>query len=88
MTAIGLIILTTQTLPVLGYYPKEDTELVKTFEKEAENALVIKSIEENSKNDLIDKQSLTEAAMNIENLDEIDIQNESKVQASNTPLVL
>ena len=82
MTAIGLIILTTQTLPVLGYYPKEDIELVKSFEKEAENALVIKSIEENSKNDLIDKQSLTEAAMNIENLDEIDIQNESKVQAS------
>ena len=82
MTAIGLIILTTQTLPVLGYYPKEDIELVKSFEKEAENALVIKSIEENSKNDLINKQSLTEAAMNIENLDEIDIQNESKVQAS------
>ena len=82
MTAIGLIILTTQTLPVLGYYPKEDVELVKTFEKEAENALLIKSIEENSKNDLIDKESFIEAAKISENLNEIDIQNESKVQAS------
>ena len=82
MTAIGLIILTTQTLPVLGYYPKEDVELVKTFEKEAENVLLIKSIEENSKNDLIDKESFIEAARISEKLSEIDIQNESKVQAS------
>jgi len=82
MTAIGLIILTTQTLPVLGYYPKEDVELVKSFEKEAENALLIKSIEENSKNDLIDKESFIEAARISENLNEIEIQNESKVQAS------
>ena len=54
MTAIGLIILTTQALPVLGYYPKEDVELVKSFEKEAENAILVKSLEENSNNDLID----------------------------------
>ena len=82
MTAIGLIILTTQTLPVLGYYPNEDVELVKSFAKAAENALLIKSIEENSKNDLIDKESFIEAARISENLNEIDIQNESKVQAS------
>ena len=44
MTAIGLIILTTQALPVLGYYPKEDVELVKSFEKEAENAILVKSL--------------------------------------------
>ena len=82
MTAIGLIILTTQTLPVLGYYPKEDTELVKSFEKEAENAILVKSIEENAKNNLIDKESFNLAASNSEAITEIDIQNESKVQAS------
>ena len=82
MTAIGLIILTTQTLPVLGYYPKEDTELVKSFEKEAENAILVKSIEENAKNNLIDKESFNLAALNSEAITEIDIQNESKVQAS------
>lgn len=82
MTAIGLIILTTQTLPVLGYYPKEDTELVKSFEKEAENSILIKSIEENSNNDLIDKESFFEAARKSQDINEIDIQSESKVQAS------
>ena len=82
MTAIGLIILTTQTLPVLGYYPKEDKELVKSFEKEAENAIIVKSIEENAKNNLIDKESFNLAASNSEAITEIDIQNESKVQAS------
>ena len=82
MTAIGLIILTTQTLPVLGYYPKEDSELVKSFEKEAENAILVKSIEENAKNNLIDKESFNLAASNSEAITEIDIQNESKVQAS------
>ena len=82
MTAIGLIILTTQALPVLGYYPKEDVELVKSFEKEAENAILVKSLEENSNNDLIDKESFTQAAIKSKSILEIDIQNESKVQAS------
>lgn len=82
MTTIGLIILTTQTLPVLGYYPKEDVTLVKSFEKEAENALLLKSLEENASNNLIDKDSFVKAAMNSKNINEIDIQNESKVQAS------
>ena len=36
MTAIGLIIISTQTLPVLGYYPKEDINLVTSFKPEAE----------------------------------------------------
>jgi SulP family sulfate permease len=31
MTAIGVIILLTQILPVLGYYPKEDMAYVDTF---------------------------------------------------------
>ena len=31
MTAIGVIILITQILPAVGYYPKEDMEFVNTF---------------------------------------------------------
>ena len=45
MTAIGLIILTTQTLPVLGYYPKEDTALVESFKPQAEAILLGKILE-------------------------------------------
>src|SRR5210317_1225871 len=36
MTAIGLIILITQLLPVLGYYAKDDTAYVDTFKPQAE----------------------------------------------------
>ncbi len=35
MTAIGVIILLTQILPVLGYYPKEDMAYVDTFKTQA-----------------------------------------------------
>lgn len=40
MTAIGLIIIITQLLPVLGYYPKEDLELVERFKPEAEEIIL------------------------------------------------
>ncbi|MGB5652348.1 MAG: SulP family inorganic anion transporter [Robiginitalea sp.] len=36
MTAIGLIIIITQLLPALGYYPKEDTLFVDLFKPQAE----------------------------------------------------
>lgn len=40
MTAIGLIILLTQILPSLGYYPKEDTEFVNQFKPYAEEIIL------------------------------------------------
>jgi SulP family sulfate permease len=40
MTAIGVIILLTQILPALGYYPKEDAEFVKTFKPQAEEVIL------------------------------------------------
>ena len=43
MTAIGLIILITQVLPVLGYYAKEDTAYVETFKPQAE-AIILGNI--------------------------------------------
>ncbi len=39
MTAIGLIILITQILPVLGYYAKEDTAYVDTFKPRRQKPL-------------------------------------------------
>ena len=82
MTAIGLIILTTQALPVLGYYPKEDTELVNSFEAEAEHTLLMKVIDENLENDLLEVEKFTQAAQEGEQISNLDIENESKVQAS------
>jgi SulP family sulfate permease len=40
MTAIGVIILLTQVLPSLGYYPKEDMEFVETFKPQAEEVIL------------------------------------------------
>jgi len=40
MTAIGVIILVTQILPSIGYYPKEDTEYVNKFKPQAEEIIL------------------------------------------------
>ena len=40
MTAIGVIILITQILPALGYYPREDAEYVSRFKPQAEELIL------------------------------------------------
>jgi len=40
MTAIGLIIIITQILPALGYYPKEDISWVEPFKPQAEELIL------------------------------------------------
>lgn len=40
MTAIGVIILVTQILPSIGYYPKEDAEFVNQFKAQAEEIIL------------------------------------------------
>ncbi len=40
MTAIGVIILLTQILPAVGYYPKEDVEFVNQFKPFAEEIIL------------------------------------------------
>lgn len=40
MTAIGVMILITQILPALGYYPKEDSSYVKKFIPQAEEVIL------------------------------------------------
>ncbi len=40
MTAIGVIILVTQILPAVGYYPKEDQEYVSQFMADAEEEIL------------------------------------------------
>lgn len=40
MTAIGVIILVTQILPAVGYYPKEDVDFVNKFKPQAEEIIL------------------------------------------------
>jgi SulP family sulfate permease len=53
MTAIGVIILITQLLPVLGYYAKEDAAYVEQFVPFAEEQLLEKILIEESKEGLL-----------------------------------
>ena len=46
MTAIGLIIIITQLLPALGYYPKEDALFIDHFKPQAEELLLENILEE------------------------------------------
>ena len=54
MTAIGLIILLTQILPSIGYYPKEDTQFVEQFKPKIEEVVLNRYLQE-TKNKKEDK---------------------------------
>ena len=49
MTAIGVIILLTQILPSIGYYPKEDIAYVETFQLQAEEVILENILKEEAK---------------------------------------
>jgi len=49
MTAIGVMILITQLLPAMGYYPKEDTAYVDKFKPQAEEVLLNKILADETK---------------------------------------
>lgn len=53
MTAIGLIIIITQILPAVGYYPKEDEEFVETFKPEAEEVILENILKEEAGEDIL-----------------------------------
>ena len=82
MTAIGLIILTTQTLPVLGYYPKEDTALVESFKPQAEAVLLGKILEEEAGEGLFVLEDFSETVSRGQQITEGEIQQEAQVLAS------
>ena len=53
MTAIGVIILITQILPVIGYDAKKDNELVESFKPMAEERLLEKILADEKKDGLL-----------------------------------
>ena len=53
MTAIGLIIIITQILPSLGYYPKEDLEYVDSFNPQAKEVILQTIFKEEVGNDVL-----------------------------------
>lgn len=53
MTGIGVIILATQALPLLGYYPKADEQYVLGYKPQAEEVILEKILEEEVEEDIL-----------------------------------
>ncbi|HKK88793.1 MAG TPA: SulP family inorganic anion transporter [Saprospiraceae bacterium] len=79
MTAIGIIILITQLLPALGYYPSEDKQLVQQFMPQAEEVLLEKILREEAGEGILVLEDFKETIRRSENVAEKDILNEARI---------
>jgi SulP family sulfate permease len=82
MTAIGIIILVTQILPTLGYYPKEDTEYVNQFKPVAEEIILDNILKEEAGEGILVLEDFKETIRRAENISQADILKESQTLAA------
>ena len=83
MTAIGVIILITQMLPILGYEVKSDMEFVEQFKPLAEERLLEKILIDESKEGLLVLEDFQETIRRAEEVNEATIYEEAKNLAKN-----
>ena len=81
MTAIGFIIILTQVLPAVGYYPREDAEFVNRFRQEAEEIILRNILEEEAKDGILILESFEETIDRAEVITEEEIDQESRTIA-------
>ncbi len=81
MTAIGVIIILTQILPSLGYYPKEDTAYVNQFKPEAEEIILRNILIDEAQEGILVLESFEETIDRAEMITEEDIAQESRTLA-------
>lgn len=82
MTAIGVIILITQILPTLGYYPKEDMDYVNEFKPEAEEVILENILKEEAAEDILVLEDFRETISRAEKITQADILKESQTLAA------
>ncbi|RMA66248.1 SulP family inorganic anion transporter [Ulvibacter antarcticus] len=82
MTAIGIIILITQILPAVGYYPKEDVEFVDQFKPEAEELILTNILKEESGEGILVLEDFKETINRAEYISQDDILKESQTLAA------
>ncbi len=82
MTGIGLIIIITQILPLLGYYPKEDAEFVNSFKPQAEEVILERILREEAAEEILVLEDFEETVNRAHLITEEDIMRESTVLAS------
>ena len=83
MTAIGVMILITQLLPALGYYPKEDQSFVDQFKPQAEEVILDKILKEEAGEGILVLEDFKETIKRAENISEEEITLEAVTLAGN-----
>jgi SulP family sulfate permease len=81
MTAIGVIIILTQVLPAVGYYPKEDMAYVEQFKPQAEEIILTNILEDEAQEGLLVLESFEETIERAERISEVEILQESRTLA-------
>lgn len=81
MTAIGVIILITQILPSIGYYPKEDTEFVTQFKPAAEEIILDNILKDEAGEGLLVLENFEETIKRAKKITEAEILKESQTLA-------
>lgn len=81
MTAIGVIILITQILPSVGYYPKEDVEFVNQFKPQAQELILENILKEEAGEGILVIENFKETINRASTVTQNDILNESKTLA-------
>ena len=82
MTAIGVIILLTQVLPSLGYYPKEDVEFVSQFKAQAEEVILENILKEEAGEGILVLENFKETISRAGKITQDDILKESQTLAA------
>ena len=81
MTGIGVIILVTQLLPALGYYPKEDVAFVNGFKPMAEEVLLERILRDEAAEELLVLKDFEETIRRAGDITEEDILSEARALA-------
>ena len=81
MTAIGVIIIITQLLPILGYNPKEDSAYVASFKAQAEEVLLEKILKEEAGEGYLVLEDFSETQRRAAKVSPEDVLNEAKILA-------
>ncbi len=81
MTAIGLIIIITQVLPILGYYPENDRDLIENLKPKAEEVLLQKILKDETSEGILVLDNFKETIKRAEQITAADIEKEAKSMA-------
>lgn len=82
MTAIGVIIIITNLLPILGYYVDNDHERIEQFKPQAEELIIENILREEAEEGMLVLEDFKETIIRAEKITEDEIMNEAYILAN------